>query len=82
MQNLLYNLKNMIRETSYFKNQNNPCYIDLIITDRSKSFQNYMVTETGLSDSHKMCITVMKMYYKKLLLFIIISLRISIMILL
>ena len=54
----------------------------LIITNRPKNFQNSMVIETGLSDVHEMCITVMKMYYSKqnLLLFITVNLRISIMI--
>ena len=36
-----------------------------IITNRPKSFQDSMVIETGLSDFHKMCITVMKMYCSK-----------------
>ena len=61
----IYNLKNIIREKTCFKNPNNPSCIDLIITNRPKSFQNSMVIETGLSDFHKMCITVMKMYYSK-----------------
>ena len=61
----IYNLKNIIREKTYFKNPNNPSCIDLIITKRLKSFQNSMVIETGLSDFHKMCITVMKMCYSK-----------------
>ena len=61
----IYNLKNIIREKTCFKNPNNPSCIDLIITSRPKSFQNSMFIETGLSDFHKMCITVMKMYYSK-----------------
>ena len=61
----IYNLKNITREKTCFKNPNNPSCIDLIITNRSKSFQNSMVIETGLSDFHKMCITIMKMYYSK-----------------
>ena len=61
----IYNLKNIIREKTCFKNPNNPSCIDLIITNRPKSFQNSMFIETGLSDFHKMCITVMKMYYSK-----------------
>ena len=52
----IYNLKNIIREKTYFKNPNNPSCIDLIITNRPKSFQNSMFIETGLPDSHKMCI--------------------------
>ena len=59
----IYNLKNIIREKSCFKNPNYPSCIDLIITNRPKSFQNSMVIETCLSDFHKMYITLMKMYY-------------------
>ena len=36
-----------------------------IITNRPKSFQDSMVIETGQSDFHNMCITVMKMYCSK-----------------
>ena len=61
----IYNLKNIIREKTCFKNPNNPSCIDLIITNRLKRFQNSMVIETRLSDFHKMCITVMKIYYSK-----------------
>ena len=68
----IYNLKNVIREKARFKKPNNPCCIDLIITNRQKSFPNSMVIEVALSDFHK---------NKNLLLFIIVNLRISIMIL-
>ena len=61
----IYDLKNIIREKTCFKNPNNPGCIDLIITNRPKGFQNSMVIETGLFDFRKMCITVMKMYYSK-----------------
>ena len=37
----------------------------LIITTRPKSFQNSVTVETGLSDFHKMTLTVMKVFYKK-----------------
>ena len=57
----IYNLKNLIKDKTCFK----PSCIDLIITNRPKSFKNYMVIETGLSDFHKMCFTVMKMYHSK-----------------
>ena len=39
--------------------------IDLMIANRLKCFQNSMIIETGLSNFHKMCITVMNMYYSK-----------------
>ena len=35
--------------------------MDLILTNRPRSFQNSSVVERGLSDFHKMCVTVMKM---------------------
>ena len=55
----IYNLKNITREKACFKYPNNPGSIDVLITtNRPKSFQNPMVIETGLSDFHKMCITV------------------------
>ena len=48
-----------------FKNPTKPTYIDLIVTNRPKCFQDTVVFETGLSDFHKMSVTVMKMYYAK-----------------
>ena len=36
-----------------------------MITNRPKSFQNSEVIETGLSDFHKMSLTVMKVFYNK-----------------
>ena len=53
----IYNLINIIREKTCFKNPNNPSCIDLITTSRPKSFQNFMVIERGLYDFRKMCIT-------------------------
>ena len=61
----IFNLKNIIMEKTYFKNPNSPSCIDLTITNRSKSFPNSMVIETGLSDFYKMCYTIMKMCYSK-----------------
>ena len=61
----IHNLKNIIREKPCFKNPNNPSCIDLIITNKPKSFQNSMVIGAGLSGFHKMCITVIKMNYSK-----------------
>ena len=61
----IYNLKNIIREKTCFKNRNNPSHIDLIITNTLKCFQNSVVIETALSNFKKMCIMVMKMYYSK-----------------
>ena len=61
-----YNLKSLIKESTCFKNPNNPSCIDLILTNRARCFQNSCAIETGLSDFHKLAITVMKMTFKKM----------------
>ena len=61
----IYNLKNSIIDKTCFKNPTKPTCIDLIVTNRPKCFQDAVVFETGLSDFHKMSVTVMKMYYAK-----------------
>ena len=60
-----YNLSNMITDPTCFKSMNNPSCIDVMLTNRSSCFENSTVIETGLSDCHKMTITVMKKYFKK-----------------
>ena len=48
------------------KNPENPTCIDLILTNHPLSFQNSCVLETGLSDLHKMTITIMKASFQRL----------------
>ena len=62
---LNYNLSNLIKEPTCFKNPENTSCIDLMLTNFPKGFQNSMAIETGLSDFHKMTVTVMKSHYKK-----------------
>ena len=57
--------KNIVKDKTCFKNPINPPCIDLIITNRPKSFQESEVIETGLSVFHKMSLTVMKVFYNK-----------------
>ena len=59
-----YNLKNLIKEPTCFKNASNPSCIDLMLTN-SRSFQNSLNIETGLSDFHKMTLTVLKTIFPK-----------------
>ena len=59
----IHNTKNIIKEKACVKNSENPIRIDLILTNRSRNFQNSTVIETGLPDFHKMCIAVMRMYH-------------------
>ena len=61
----MYNLENLIKEPTCFKSAENPSSIDLMLTNKKHSFQNSMTIETGLSDFHKMTVTVMKRYFKK-----------------
>ena len=61
----VYGCRNLIKDNTCFKNTEKPSCIDLIITNRAKCFQNSVALETGLSDFHKMTLTVMKVFYKK-----------------
>ena len=56
----LYGLKNIVHECTCFKSLNNPRCIDLFLTNSYRSFHNTKVISTGLSDFHKMVVTVMK----------------------
>ena len=60
-----YNLKNLVHDPTYYKNYINPTCIDLMLTHRMTYFQNTRTIETGLSDFHKMRVTVMKTSLKK-----------------
>ena len=61
----MYDLENLIREPTCFKNASNPSSIDVMLTSRNHSFKNSTTIETGLSDHHKMTVTVLKTYFKK-----------------
>ena len=61
----LYNLKNLIKEPTCYKNPDKPLCIDLILSNRSKSFHSPHIVETGISDFHKMIVSVMKIFFKK-----------------
>ena len=62
---LIYNCKNFVMDKTCYKNLENPKYIDPIMTNILKSFQNSLEIETGLSDFLKMCLTVLKVFYTK-----------------
>ena len=61
----VYNLFSLVKKPACLKNPYNPSYIDLFLTNRPRSFQNTLTIETGISDFHKMVITVMRVFYKK-----------------
>ena len=60
-----YNAKNIVKENTCFKNAFNPSRIDLFITNSPLSFQNTIAVFNGLSNFHKIVITVMKMSFRK-----------------
>ena len=61
-----YGLHSLIKQPTCYKNPENPSCIDLILTNKAKSFQSTCVMETGLSDFHRMTISVLKMHFCKL----------------
>ena len=61
----IYSCKNLIKDNTCFKNLLKLSCIDLIITNRLKSFQNSVTVETRLSDFYKRTLTVKKVFYKK-----------------
>ena len=60
-----YNLQNLIKDPTCYKSISNPSSIDVMLTNKKSSFVNSMTLETGLSDHHKMTVTVLKRYFKK-----------------
>ena len=58
-------MKNIVKESTCFKNVLNRSCIDLFITHSPLSFQNTIAVTNGLSDFHKMVVTVIKMSFKK-----------------
>ena len=61
----LYSLKNLVKQSTCFKNPNKPTCIDLILTNCPRSLQNTDTFETGLSDFHKLTFTVLKQHFPK-----------------
>ena len=55
-----YDAKNLVKSKTCFKNPENPSCVDLFLTNSYHSFQNTSVISTGLSDFHKMPVTVLK----------------------
>ena len=61
----LYNLKNLIKVPTCFKNPDFLTSIDVMLTTSYRGFYNSCAIETGLSDFHKMIVTVMKSRLQK-----------------
>ena len=61
-----YKLHSLVKHPTYLRNPENPSCIDLLLTTKPLIFQTTIVTETGLSDFHKMIVAVMKMHFPKI----------------
>ena len=55
-----HDLQNLVKEKTCFKSVENPSFIDLILTNNAMAFQNTTTVFTGLSDFHKLVLTVLK----------------------
>ena len=60
-----YNLKNLVNKPTCFKTIDHPNCIDLILTNKTRYFQNTSVLETGLSDFHRLTVTIMNTSFQK-----------------
>ena len=58
-------LKNLFKDKTCFKSLNRPTCIDLILTNCHRSFKHTVAISAGLSDHHKMIVTVLKTSFKK-----------------
>ena len=61
-----YNLKNLIKQPTCYKNPGNPTCIDLMLSNAPRSFQSTCVLETGLPDVHLITLAVMRKSFQKL----------------
>ena len=61
----LYHLKNLVKDKTCFKSLNMPTCIDLILTNCHRSFKQTVAISAGMSDRHKMIVTVLKTNFKK-----------------
>ena len=60
-----FHAKNLVKEPTCFMSAENPSCIDLFITNSYRSFQKTTTVSTGLSDFHKMVVTVLKTTFPK-----------------
>ena len=61
-----YNLQNLVKDPTCYKNPSKPTCIDLILTNFPKSFQHTQTIETGLSDFQELTLTVLKIHSPRL----------------
>ena len=61
----IYMFKNLLDKSTCYKNPTSPSCVDLIIRNKPRSFQNSCTFKNGLSNFHKMTLTVLKSSFTK-----------------
>ena len=61
----VYNLESLSNTSTCFKKPENTSSIDLLLTNSKNNFDEAVVLESGLSDFHKLVVSVLKCYLKK-----------------
>ena len=62
----LFKLKNIAKEPTCYKNPENPSCIDLFLTNCPRSSHNTCLYEAGLSDFHKLVVTILQTSFEPL----------------
>ena len=62
----LFKFKNLVKKPTCYKNPDNPSCIAVFLTNCVWSFQNTCIFETGLSDFHKLVVTLLRSKFKSL----------------
>ena len=62
----LFKLKSTVNEPTCYKNPENPSCIDLFLTNCARSFHNTCLYEIGLSDFHKLVVTILQTSFEPL----------------
>ena len=60
-----YDLKNLVKEKTCFKSIANPSCIDLLLTNHPKCFHHSKAISCGISDFHKMIVTILNTTFCK-----------------
>ena len=61
-----YNIKRLIKQSTYYKNPNKPTFIDLILTNFPCMVQSACILNTWMSNFHLMTVIVKRKTFKKM----------------
>ena len=63
---ILCKFKNLVKESTCYKNPNNSSCIDLFLTNYARNFHNTCIFETDLSDFHKLVVIALRSKFESL----------------